>query len=108
MANPGISNTYTIKIVIILMGIIMLKFIPILLNQYNRKKLKINFWITFFIINTPNNIYEFKCIYYSISFLSVKALSRVIESIYSISAPIGIPLAIRVTFMSNPSNIFLI
>ena len=45
---------------------------------------------------------------YSISFRSVNALSSVIESIYSISAPIGIPLAILVTLIFKPSNIFFI
>ena len=45
---------------------------------------------------------------YSISFLSFNALSNVSESIYSISAPIGIPLAILVTFKFKSSNILFI
>ena len=44
--------------------------------------------------------------HYSISFLSINALSNVNASIYSISAPKGIPLAILVTFTLRPSNIF--
>ena len=46
--------------------------------------------------------------YYSISFLSFNALSNVKLSTYSISAPIGTPLAKRVTLISNPSNILFI
>ena len=49
-----------------------------------------------------------KYVFYSISFLSSKALSRVSSSIYSISAPIGTPLASLVILISLPSNIFLI
>ena len=44
-------------------------------------------------------------IFYSITFRSVRALSNVIESINSISVPIGTPLAILVTFIFKSSNL---
>ena len=59
IANPGKSNRYTNIIVHIFIGIIILKLIPILLNQYNKKKLNINFWTNFLIINTPSKIYDY-------------------------------------------------
>ena len=45
---------------------------------------------------------------YSIALRSFKALSRVRLSTYSISAPIGTPLASLVTLTFKPSRIFLI
>ena len=45
---------------------------------------------------------------YAISFLSIKAVSNVIVSIYSISVPTGIPVAILDILTSVPSSSFLI
>ena len=45
---------------------------------------------------------------YSIAFLSLRALSKVKLSTYSISAPIGTPLASLVTLIFIPSNILFI
>jgi len=49
-----------------------------------------------------------KVLNYDNSLRSDKALSSVNASKYSISAPIGIPLAKRVTLTDNPSKILLI
>lgn len=70
-----------------------------ILYPYNKKELKISFFRnlnTNLIISSPlNNMIKF--IYYDISVLSSKAISKVNESIYSMSTPKGIPCAILLT-----------
>ena len=108
--NAGTPNPPTKKIVTRLIGTTRLKEDAIKLYPYNRKELSINFLTkikTFFILS-PLLYHMMTRRHYDNFFRSFKALSKVSASIYSISAPIGIPLAKRDIVISKPSRIFLI
>ena len=93
-----------------LIGIIILKSLAIILKPYKIKKLNITFR------NKDNNFFIFYHLIktmvlekiYSTFLRSLSALSKVIASIYSISAPIGTPLAIFDIFISKSPNILFI
>lgn len=106
--NPNKDTPITVNALI---GIIILKFPAIILKPYNIKKLNTIFLKnkTIFFIKDYHLLKNMdKNKFYSIFFLSSNALSRVIASIYSISAPTGIPLAILDIFISISPKILLI
>ena len=103
--SPTKSKIEVKQIVHILIGIIILKFTAITLKAYIKKAPIINL-LTYFTISPIKNM--LKDHIYVIIFRLSKAFSKVNESIYSISAPIGIPDAILVTLTSISFNMFLI
>ena len=77
------------------MGIVILNVTAIKLYAYKRKPAKINLfkYLSIFCKYITHIDYEFFCLLYDIFLRLSKAFSKVIASIYSISAPIGIPEA---------------